>query len=84
MKEQAQFLQKTLAALLGVGVDDICPDTPFDEQGMDSLIGLRFARKIQDGLRIQFDPEWLYDHPSITRLAQFLDAQLFSQAAAPQ
>jgi acyl carrier protein len=47
--------------------------TSFADLGMDSLVGLRFSRKIQDLLGVEIELEWLFDYPTIRQLSEFLD-----------
>jgi acyl carrier protein len=44
----------------------------FAEQGVDSLIGLRFVRKIQDLVELDIELEWIFDYPTVQKLAEFL------------
>ena len=48
----------------------------FDELGLDSLAGLRLAARLEAGMKVPIDVEWLYDHPSARQLAAFLNAHL--------
>jgi len=84
MEKHEQFLHETLASVMELDPDLVSCDTSFSEQGVDSLVGLRFARKIKDGLAVEFDPEWLYDYPTIVQLANFLDTYLHSSIQAPE
>lgn len=68
-------LQDALAALLGTDPARLSRSATFDELGVDSLIGLRFARKIEDLTGREVDPEWLYDYPTLDRFAAFLATQ---------
>jgi acyl carrier protein len=76
MGKHEQFIQETLAKLMDMETNDLSRDIPFDQLGVDSLTGLRLARKIQDGLGFEFDPEWIYDYPSVSRLGKFLDENI--------
>jgi acyl carrier protein len=67
-------LRATLATLMDVEPDQLSVDTDLGEQGVDSLIGLRFARGIEELLGREIELEWLFDHPSIAQLASFLAA----------
>ncbi len=63
-----------LASLLEIPVEQISAETSFAEQGLDSLLALRFTRELQDATGIQIDPEWMYDFPSIRDLDRFIDS----------
>lgn len=72
-------LRDELAALLEVGADTLSLTAPFDELGVDSLIGLRFARKLEDATGVAVDLEYLFDYPTLAQLAAFLESE--AQAA---
>jgi aryl carrier-like protein len=72
MREQE--LRGVLADLLQVAPEQIAGGRTLSELGVDSLVGLRFARKIQEATGAEFDLEWLFDHPTIEQLAAFLAA----------
>jgi acyl carrier protein len=67
------FLQAALATALTCEPNDVSITEDFGVHGVDSLVGLRFARRIQDHLGREIEIEWLYDHPSIAQLAAFLE-----------
>jgi acyl carrier protein len=75
MSNREQFLRNALAELLQVDQNELSPTTPFAELGVDSLLGLRLTREIQDQLQADVELEWLLDNPSIRELAEFLDAK---------
>ena len=75
MSNREQFLRSALAELLQVDQNELSPTTPFAELGVDSLLGLRLTREIQDQLQADVELEWLLDNPSIRELAEFLDAK---------
>lgn len=73
--EYAQNLTQMLAEVMEVDVKDVSPTQNFGEQGMDSLTGMRFARKISDLTGCEIELEWLFDYPSIEELSAFLVKQ---------
>lgn len=73
MSRREQWLRIALAELMEIDAAQISSNQPFSEQGVDSLIGLRLTRKLEDQLGVEVELEWLFDHPSIQALAQFLD-----------
>ncbi|TDR40688.1 phosphopantetheine binding protein [Tahibacter aquaticus] len=75
ISNREQFLQSALAELLQIDRHELSPTTPFAELGLDSLLGLRFTREIQDHLQAEVELEWLFDNPSIRQLAEFLDGK---------
>lgn len=64
----------------GVGV--INADAHFSELGLDSLSGLRFARKLGDALGVDVEAECLYDYPSIAALSRHLESLGVAGASA--
>lgn len=73
MSSREQWMQEALSRLLDVDPSQIVPTQSFAEIGVDSLIGLRFAREIQDEFGFELELEWLYDNPSIRELSGFID-----------
>lgn len=76
-----QRLKEILGQLLEVDPLQLPVDADMGEQGVDSLIGLRFARKIEELTGSEVELEWLLDHPTIAQLARFLEQRV--PAAAP-
>lgn len=70
-----QVLQGALAALLELDPAKVTVTAHLSDLGVDSLIGLRFSRKIHDLTGREVELEWLYDYPTIKQLAALLDAQ---------
>ena len=76
-------LRIALADLLEVAPEDISLTADLGEQGVDSLLALRLARKIADATGCEIDLEWLFDHPNLEQLAGFLEAQGVRAVPAP-
>jgi acyl carrier protein len=66
-------LQQALADLLQVDVQHISPTARFEDLGLDSLLGLRFARKIGELIDVETDLEWIFDYPTVRALSGFLE-----------
>lgn len=81
MTNFTQHLTHFLADVLETEARLVAPDLTFEEQGMDSLNGMRFARKIQDLLGREIELECLFDYPTITQLASFLASDTGGHAA---
>lgn len=73
MSRRERWLRDVLAELMEVDASQISSEQSFSEQGVDSLVGLRLTRKLEDQLGVEVELEWLFDHPSIQALARFLD-----------
>lgn len=66
-------LRHALADLLQVDVAQISPSMSFDDLGLDSLLGLRFARAIGELIGVETDLEWIFDYPTVSELSGFLE-----------
>jgi acyl carrier protein len=66
-------LLQALADLLEVDVQQVSPTMHFGELGLDSLLGLRFARKIGELTNVEADLEWIFDYPTVRELSGFLE-----------
>jgi len=75
MSSRERFLRSALAELMEVDEHVLSPTMSFAEMGVDSLIGLRFSREIQEHVQAEIELEWLFDHPTLCQLADFLDQQ---------
>ena len=74
-------LRHALADLLEVDVQQISPTMSFDDLGLDSLLGLRFARKVGEVIDVETDLEWIFDYPTVRELSGFLEQRAASLAA---
>ncbi len=72
MSSYQHILRHCVADVLGIAPEQVSLDATLADQGIDSLLGLRFAGKAQQALGIEIDIEWLFDYPSIAELAAFL------------
>lgn len=75
MTRREERLRDALAELMEIDAHEISLTMTFAEQGVDSLVGLRFARKIEELCGMETELEWLFDYPTIRQLSQFLDRQ---------
>jgi hypothetical protein len=57
------------------------PDARFFEVGLDSLAAVELKNALELCFRLQLSATSVFDHPSVARLAEFLDGRL--TAAAP-
>ena len=83
MSSREQLLRNALAGVIEVDAQDVSLTVPFAEQGVDSLLGLRFVRQVQDLLDTEIELEWMFDHPTIRQLSDFLDKQFGHHEAEP-
>jgi acyl carrier protein len=75
MTKREQGLRDALAELMEIDARELSLIVTFAEQGVDSLVGLRFAQKIEELCGREVELEWLFDYPTIRQLSQFLDKQ---------
>ena len=73
MTSLEKVITDALANVLQIDARDISQAATFAEFGLDSLSGLRFARRIEEKLGTPVELEWLFDHPTITELARLLE-----------
>ncbi|WP_332728242.1 acyl carrier protein [Pseudomonas sp. ESBL9] len=76
MTDLKHHLRDELAALLDMDPALVSTTAYFDELGVDSLIALRFARKVHDLTNIEIDVECVLENPTLAQLAVFVDTQL--------
>jgi len=62
--------------------DDIAPDTPFSEVGLDSLEGVELANALEEALQLPLPGSIIFDAPAIPLLTEFLVDALAKRAAA--
>lgn len=82
MTRREIWLRGAVAELLELDESEVSMTQSFAELGMDSLVGLRLTRKLQDLLGVEVELEWLFDHSSIRQLSLFLDERFGESEAA--
>ncbi len=75
-----QRLKEIVGQLLDIDPLQVPVDADLGEQGVDSLVGLRLARKLEELTGSEVELEWLLDHPTIAQLARFLEQRAPSAA----
>jgi|GEM_PF-5715654 len=78
MADVKKIVREALAHELQVDAQGLCGSTTFADCGLDSLSGLRFARRLEEELGITIELEWLFDSPTIDELARALDLRIDS------
>lgn len=76
MNNTEQLLIATLARLLKTPAESLSLTVPIDEQGVDSFLGLRFARGVHKATGVELDLTTLTDRPTLQELAALIDARL--------
>lgn len=73
VSKRETWLIVALAEVLEVDPSQISVTQTFAEIGVDSLLGLRLTRKLEDQLGTEVELEWIFDNPSVRELSWFLD-----------
>lgn len=68
------WLVNHLASSLGKRQEEIDLDWPFDRFGLDSAAYVSLSAEVEDQFGVQVDVTDLYDHPTIRRFVQHLQA----------
>ena len=66
------LILNSVSALLDLEIAEIQPDVPFQNYGMDSIIGINFIAEINTHFPDALSPMDLYRYPSIGQLADYL------------
>jgi acyl carrier protein len=66
------FLLERVADELGLSADDIDPDAPLAQYGLDSAAAVGLSGELAEWLGRRLEPTLLFDHPSIDALARHL------------
>jgi acyl carrier protein len=82
MTDFESSMRTILGELMGIPPEELSSAATFSELGMDSLVGLRFAKKIQQLYGIEIEFEWIFDYPTIGALSAHLAALPVAQNAA--
>ncbi len=64
----AEYLQKTMADILLIPVSELDLKEPLRNLGMDSLVGLKFKKIVEDELEVNIPMDLLIEGPSISLL----------------
>ncbi|MEZ7154948.1 acyl carrier protein [Streptomyces sp. MAD19A] len=70
------WLVARLAEHLRMSPDEIRPDMPLSEYGLDSLYALTVATEIEDHLGLTVDPTMMWDNPTVDALIEAITAEL--------
>jgi len=85
MRTIAEIVRRTLDLHSGEEID---PDVPLSDLGMDSLLAIELRNDLSGVLHKQLPPTILFDYPTLRALARYLDKEVLSiheerPAAAP-
>jgi len=65
-------LKSMLAAVLYTDILKIDINKPFIELGLDSILGVEFAKKLKDEFKVEIKTTKLYDYSTVKELAKYL------------
>ncbi len=68
-------ISKALSETLEIPISDIALTTPFDELGIDSILGIDIITRIQEDLPVEITAIDLFNYPTIEKLAVFIAEQ---------
>ncbi|CAN93348.1 polyketide synthase [Sorangium cellulosum So ce56] len=74
-------LRASLARALCTDEADLDQDAVFNDLGLDSVIGVEWARSIERELDVPLTASTLYDHPTLTRLSAHVSGLMTSARA---
>ena len=74
------WIAARLAARLDTPMEEIDPDVPFSQYGLDSRNALRLAGELEHWLGCELPPTLVWDYPTIAQLAGHLVGQLGGDA----
>jgi acyl carrier protein len=66
------WLTERVAKYVQRAPEEIKPDVPLTEYGLDSVYALTLSGDIEDHLGVSVDPTLMWDHPTINALTQAL------------
>jgi len=75
MTKLEQTLTNKLADLLEVDSGQIGLHVTFADLGVDSIVGLRFMRTIQELVGGDVELECIFDYPTISELSRYLEEE---------
>lgn len=79
-----RLIRQCLAGLLHFeGADDISPEAPFAEVGLDSLEGVELANQLEAALDVPLPGSVTFDAPSVPQLTELLLKSLAQRQASP-
>lgn len=80
MTEFQVKIEQCLLRILPKAPEKIDWNKPFREYGLDSLAAVGFAADLEDALELPISPTAFWDHPTLTKLTEFLEKELQSRA----
>ncbi|MGP1384402.1 MAG: acyl carrier protein [Thainema sp.] len=66
------WMIERLANLFQTDINNIDPEVPFDDYGLDSAAAVGLTGELEEWLQRSVSPTLLYDYPTIAGLADYL------------
>ncbi len=73
--EIIEWLKKTIAAEIQVGIDQVSATAPFAGMGLDSVQMVTLATDLENWLGIETDPTLFYEFGNIAELTRWITEQ---------
>lgn len=70
--ETLQWLQQEVAQLLATHPEQVDPDRPLTEQGLDSADAVGLSGDLEAHLQIELDPTLIFEYPTLRQLVDYL------------
>ena len=67
-----RWLIERIAFYLERPVDEVDPDVPLAESGMDSVAATGLCGDVEDRFQINADPTMVFDYPTVADIAAFI------------
>lgn len=80
-KEVEQLILEQFIHLLSLEKNEICQDTPFQNYGIDSIVGINFTQALSEYFPEMVSPMDLYRYPTLRQLIQFVTEQVKAEGA---
>jgi len=77
-RELVDLVCGNAATVLGHSVADMDGDKPFQDLGFDSLTAVELRNRLKTATGLTLSPTVIFDHPTPTALAEYVDAELAS------
>lgn len=74
MKEPGMkgMIKELICEILHLPVDEIDPEIPMNEYGLDSIASVELAKKISGKLNTQYKADLIYEYPTVNKLSDYL------------
>lgn len=77
-----QWLCQRLANYGNLATEEVSPDSPLADFGLDSMAAMQLVGEIEERYRIELNPIAMWNYPTARHLADYLALQVAGPAAA--